>query len=547
MVGSGARIGYVCALLTAAPLAAQPSINPSGVVNAASYSSPGLPNSGIAQGSVFIVLGKNLGPSSTISASFPVSTTLGGTSAQVTVNGVAVSPLMIYTSASQVAMLMPSSTPTGNGTITVTYNGQISSSAAVQVVGASFGTLTLNQGGNGPAVVTDATYAVISLTHAANPGQTLTLWGTGLGKISADETQAPPQGNVGSQPTVWVGSQQASVFYWGRAGCCAGLDQINFQVPAGVTGCYVPLAVQTGGTVSNFGSIAVTSGGGVCSDPVGLGSAALALVQSGQNLNVATLSLSRAVTASGGGTTTTDSGSASFVRYTPSQIVSSSFGQAVSVGYCSVFPINGTPAVTDPVKPLGLDAGTVEVGGSNGTKILIPVPGSKGYYNSTLGSSYLDPSAGPHTFNMLGGADVGPSSVEDVQSLPALVWANQATTSTVSELQGVTVKWTNASPDGYVRVTGYSFSLDQSGNFAAGARFFCTANPGQGGTGQFTVPPPVLLSLPVSASGSVSPSGSLGVISQSAPFPVPVTLTRGLDAGYAHSTFEIMQNVTYTP
>jgi uncharacterized protein (TIGR03437 family) len=537
----------LCALWAVTPLAAQPVIRAqAGVVNAASYSSPGLPNSGIAPGSVFVVIGQNLGPSSAVSTNFPLSSVLGGTSAQVTINGVTVSPLMIYTSASQVAMLMPSSTPTGAGTIAITYNGQTSSSVAVQVVGASFGILTLNQGGNGPAVVTDANYAVISLTHAATPGQTLTLWGTGLGKTSADETQAPPQGNVGSQPAVWVGSQPASVFYWGRAGCCAGLDQINFQVPAGVTGCYVPLAVQTGASVSNFGTISVASGGGVCSDPVGLGSAGLALVQNGQNVNVGTLSLSRAVAGPAGATTNTDSGSASFVRYTPTQIVSSSFGQSVSAGYCTVFPINGTPSVTDPVQPLGLDAGSVEVGGSNGTKILIPVPGSKGYYNSTLGSSYLDSIAGPHTFNILGGMDVGLSFLEDVESPPALGWTNQASILRVSESQGVTVNWTNAAPGGYVGVTGYSFSLDQSGKLAAGARFFCTANPGEGGTGQFTVPLPVLLSLPVSpASGSASPSGYLGITSQTVHLPLPST--RGLDVGFGQSLVQIMQNVTYAP
>jgi uncharacterized protein (TIGR03437 family) len=543
----------LCALWAVTPLVAQPVIRAkAGVVNAASYSSLGLPNSGIAQGSVFVVIGTNLGPSSTVNANFPLTSVLAGTSAQVTINGVTVSPLIIYTSASQVAMLMPSSAPTGSGTITVTYSGQTSSPATVQVVAASFGILTLNQGGNGPAVVTDANYAVISLIHAASPGQTLILWGTGLGKIAADETQAPPQGNVGPQPAVWVGVQQASVFYWGRAGCCAGLDQINFQLPAGISGCYVPLAVQTGSTVSNFGSIAVASSGGVCSDPIGLGSAELMQVQNGQNLNVGTLSLTRSIVtmnpapSSGPATTTTDSGSASFLRYTLSQLAASSFGQAVSAGYCTVFPINGTATVIDPVQPQGLDAGSIEVGGSNGTKTVAAVPGSKGYYSATLGSSYLDPSAGPHTFNILGGADVGLSFLEDVESPPMLAWTNQTSISKVSESQGVTVNWTHAAPDGYVRVTGYSFSLDQSGNFSAGAAFFCTANPGQGGTGHFTVPSPVLLSLPVSlASGSASPTGSLGISSQTARLPIPST--RGLDVGFGQSSVQIMQNVTYTP
>src|SRR5262249_18448044 len=160
--------------------------------------------------------------------------------------------------------------------------------------------------------------------------------------------------------------------------------------------------------------------------------------------------LSRAIAGPGGATTITDTGSASFLRYTPNQLLSSSFGQAVSASYCSVFPISGTPPVTDPVQPLGLDAGTVEIGGSNGTKILIPLPGSKGYYNSNLGSNYLDPSAGPHTFNILGGTDVGLSFLEDVQSPAAITWANQASISTVSESQGISVNWSGAAPGGYV-------------------------------------------------------------------------------------------------
>jgi hypothetical protein len=115
----------------------------------------------------------------------------------------------------------------------------------------------------------------------------------------------------------------------------------------------------------------------------------------------------------------------------------------------------------------------------------------------------------------------------------------------VSESQGVTLNWTNAAPGGYVRVTGYSFSVDQSGNLSAGAAFFCTANPGQGGTGQFTVPPAVLLSLPVSpTSGSASPTGSLGISSQTARLPLPST--RGLEVGFGQSSLQIMQNVAYT-
>ena len=543
----------MCAVLAAMPLAAQPVINTSGAVSAASYSPVGLPNSAIAQGSVFIVFGKNLGPASIVSASYPLSSTLAGTSAAVTVNGTTVSPPVIYTVAGQVALLMPSSTPTGSGTIAITYSGQTSPPVAVQVTAANFGILTVNQGGSGPAVVTDANYVVITPTHAATPGQSLIAWGTGLGKIAADETQPPPQGNVGTKPTVWMGSQQAGVQYWGRSGCCAGLDQINFQVPAGTTGCYVPVAVQTGGTVSNFGSIAVAASGSVCSDPVGLTSAQLAPVQNGQNLNVATLALSRSIVSlnlsppATSTTTTSDSGSASFLRYTPAQLDATSFGQTVSVGGCMVYPINATATVSDPVQPLGLDAGAnIPVGGTNGTVQLPPVLSNKGYYYEALGSSptsplFLDVSG--HTMNVFGGSDVGDFAAE-VSMPPALAWSNRSGITTVSESQGVTVNWTNAVSGGYVTVTGYSFSLGQSGSLGAGARFYCTAPAGSNGAGQFSIPSYVLQSLPVTAAGASTPSGFLGISTQTTAGEIGVV--RGIDVASAHGVLQLLQNVTYT-
>jgi len=543
----------LCSVLAVAPLAAQPVINTGGAVNAASYSPAGLPNSAIAQGSIFIVFGQKLGPASIQYTGFPLQTTLAGTSAKVTVNGTTVSPLMIYTLASQVAMLMPSSTPVGSGTITITYSGQTSAPVALQVAATNFGIFAVNTAGSGPAVVTDANNGYISLTHAASPGQVLVLWGTGLGKISADETQPPPQGNVGTKPTVWVGSQQAVVDYWGRSGCCGGLDQINFHVPTGITGCYVPVAVQTGSTVSNFGSIAVASSGTVCSDPVGLSSTQLALVQNGQNLSIATLGLARSTSTlslsapiSFSSTTTTDTGSASFYRYTPTQVTSSSFGQAASIGGCMVFTVNGNAAITDPIQPLGLDAGSsVALSGPNGSKTLpLQLASVKGSYGATLGSNtspplYLD--AGAYTFTVPGGADVG-AFTQQLQMPPSLTWSNQSSITSVSESQGVTVTWTNAIPNGYVGITGYSLALDQNNNFTAEAMFTCKASAGSNGAGSFFIPPPVLLNLPVTVASSPIP-GYLGITSETA---AQACTAPHIDVCMAIASAQVQKTVTYT-
>src|ERR1035438_1664590 len=62
---------------------AQPSV--SALQNNYSYLLPGMPNYGIAQGSIFVMYGKNMGPSQITSApSFPLNKTLAGVAINVT-------------------------------------------------------------------------------------------------------------------------------------------------------------------------------------------------------------------------------------------------------------------------------------------------------------------------------------------------------------------------------------------------------------------------------------------------------------------------------
>ncbi|MBI2819546.1 MAG: hypothetical protein HYX73_06170, partial [Acidobacteria bacterium] len=145
-------------LLVTLPIAAnaqQPSIDADGIRNGASYALSGMPNAGIAQGSIFIVFGSNLGPASLVSvSSFPLPTSQGlaGTSTRVTVGSTTVNAIILYTSAGQVAAVLPSSTPLGNGTVTITFNGQTSAPAPITVVRSSFGIFSLNQAGSGPGI-----------------------------------------------------------------------------------------------------------------------------------------------------------------------------------------------------------------------------------------------------------------------------------------------------------------------------------------------------------------------------------------------------------
>ena len=68
-------------------------------------------------------------------------------------------------------------------------------------------------------------------TGPARPGDTVVLWGTGLGPVAGPETVAPQAGSIDTPIEVMVGNRSAEVLYQGRAPCCVGLDQINIRIP----------------------------------------------------------------------------------------------------------------------------------------------------------------------------------------------------------------------------------------------------------------------------------------------------------------------------
>src|SRR5262249_29627148 len=139
-------------LLSAGFAGAQPAIT-GGPVNAASFAILGLPNASIAQGSMVILFGRGLEPAMLASRSaFPLPTPLSGTCMRANVRCTTVNAIMIYTFGPQVAAILPSNIPTGDGTLTLTFNGQTSAPVPIRVVASSFGMLTRNIGGSGPAI-----------------------------------------------------------------------------------------------------------------------------------------------------------------------------------------------------------------------------------------------------------------------------------------------------------------------------------------------------------------------------------------------------------
>jgi hypothetical protein len=211
-------------------------------------------------------------------------------------------------------------------------------------------------------------------------------------------------------------------------------------------------------------------------------------------------------------------------------------------GACTVFTYSGTSAVSsDPITPTYLDAGALSlVGPSGGSSVSIPAT-SKGVYYHQLGSSstpstplYL--SQGPYTLTGAGGADVG--AFTSTLTLPAsFTWTNMDAIASVTRANGVTVNWTGGA--GNVVILGYS-AITTPQN--AGTMFYCIA---QASANTFTVPPGVLLALPVSAtSGGVS-MGALMVTNTPATNTFNPNPPRGLDVGRFAASFTFMKMLGY--
>lgn len=520
-----------------------------GIVNAGSYANIALPNSGIAQGSLFTIFGSHLGPSTNPSLAFPLSTTLGGVSIVVAQGSRTVAAIPVFVSGSQVNAIMPSDTPLGTATIYVTYEGKTSSGTA-QVVPANVGIFSVNSSGSGPGIITTSSDAIIGYNSAAHPGDTLIIWGTGLGAISGSDADAPPVGNVGaSNPIVYIGGAHVTPSYHGRSGCCSGLDQIVFQLPSDITGCNVPVSVQTGSTTSNFVSLAIApSGSDTCTDPSGLAASELTMSAANGSASIGNIiyqtynDTSPGFNLFGGGSTEVSTGTqeaGTFAKYQFTDLTALS--PILNSGACTVYTFKGTsftaPGVT---ASMGLDAGsTITVTEGNSQGEIKESSANKGSYSAR----YELPAGGSATFTAPGGANVGPFSVTLPIGTENLDWTNENSISSITRSSGVNVTWSGADPGGTVQITGFSVG-GATASDAAGAGFTCTA---PGNANQFTVPASVLQSLPASASFNTSilsiATGSLGISSSSAPVWFSAT---GLDFGRAYTQSEFSNStVTY--
>jgi len=507
------------------------------VANAASYQPPGLPASGIAQGSIFTVLGSSVAPSSCNQAiAFPLPTKLCDVSLTVTVNGTSASPYLLGVYyADQINAILPSNTPTGTGTITVTYNNQTSATFPIQVADAAFGEFSTNGEGFGQASVTDRYYNLNTIIHPLHPGDIGILWGTGLGAIGGSDATAPATfPNIGS-PTVYVGNTALTpvkqLLYAGRSGSWPGLDQINFVVPPGVNGCHVPIAVATGTGVGNVETIAVAPAGqNTCTDSV-MGQDLVDKLAAGGTVNFGYIRLER--NASVFFNSLGDNAWATFSQFYPQTAFNAEYG--VSSGYCvtnSFSPLymsdSSFPAATlDAGSPLSLQ-GPYPLNRTWAADL--PWTGFFPLQIASQAATYILNNS-RYTASGPGGANVGPFSVN--LTTPAAITGlahigGIAVGQTISRSSDLTVHWTGGDPtmqNGNVTIGAYSVA--DGDNYWTS--FQCNAPLA---ANQFTIPAWVLSALPQTdqypINGTTEPIGSIWIGQYST--PVEFTAT-GLDRG----------------
>ncbi|MBI1356976.1 MAG: hypothetical protein GC160_21760 [Acidobacteria bacterium] len=494
----GALALAALAWAAAAPSSAQPFVFYRSIFNAASFAPSGAPHGAVAQGSIFTVFGRGLGPAAGASAqSFPLEQTLAGVSLEVCQAETCAAALPLFVRSDQINAVMPSNAPLGASSLRVTVDGVAGNFSPVTVAAAGFGVFAVNSGGFGPGIVQNfvasADTPLNSAVAAARPGQPLILWGTGLGPVATPDRLPAEAGDLPTAVEISVGGRPVSVLrYSGRAPGFSGLDQIVFDLPADApSGCYVPVTLRVGDAPSNTVTIAVSPDGSPCADP----SNPFDPARSGGATGV--VLLTRALWEAPlpvGFSITADIVSGLFQNEPAGPWRFNRLYSLPPPGACTAYAFNeGRPSLryfAGLARPgAALSAGErLDVDAAAGQGSALAVPALADLYSGFVGTSAaLDPalalifgeSAGA-SVSAPGGADVGAFSV-DIAGPPAFSWSNREVAQSLRPGQPLTLEWTGGDPGGLVVIAGFTKSEAQ----LASSAFVCAARADQG---RFTVP-----------------------------------------------------------
>jgi uncharacterized protein (TIGR03437 family) len=199
------------------------------VIAAVASTASGQTNS-FVPGSLVTLYGSRLATTEASAQTLPLPTRLADT--QVLLGDVAAG--LVYAGGSQINFLVPDLAPGTSTSVTVVRGETRSAPVAATVVAIAPAVFEIALGPERRGAITDAGGALVWSGSRASPGQVLIAYLTGLG--AAD----PVPGSSGLRtsrvrPRVIVEGREAAVQFAGPNPNFAGLDQINFVVPAATT------------------------------------------------------------------------------------------------------------------------------------------------------------------------------------------------------------------------------------------------------------------------------------------------------------------------
>jgi len=522
----------------------------------------------IAQGSVFVIKGKNLCGSGAIFGGVPYSSApLNNVKVTFTpaTGGAGIDAYMVYTygagATTQVAAILPSTVPAGEYNVTLANNGAVSAAFKSTVVAHKFGIISVNSSGAGRAVVQNVVsqteydlnrYTTGSLNgyaySPAHAGQIIVIWGTGLGPISSPDNIEPGALDLRQSLNIQVlidGVAGIPDLYAGRAPTLPGADEIVLTLPANVsTGCLLSLQVSVNGQLSNSTTIAIASGDDHACTAPGISTAQLAKLDQGGNFSVGTLAIAGGTDASGNTSIRVDTASAIFVALNADELNAGTPAASTPLANnsCTVtrqivtVPTTGSPNI--PSFTI-LGAGNLVLNGPNVSNAPISIEtllNAKVNGVTVVNGAVL--AAGSYTITGPGGKDVGPFQATIMMSQPLLVASTIP--NPIPRTQDFTIKWTGGGTD-TVTISG-SASVAAPGSTPANVMvdsgvFRCLTT---GDKGTFTVPGSILQQLPA-GKGSLTLSSN----NKMTTFTAPLVAGGNLDYGYFYAGFQNRFSTAY--
>jgi len=240
-----------------------PALGAGAIVNGASFAQAAAANGALAPGTLVSAFGANLASSTQLGLSVPLSTTLNGSSLTFFAGSSPFAAPLFFVSAGQINAQVPFNVPL-NSTITaqVTFNGQTSTAIPVSVISVSPGIFfSVDSNGNDVgAIIHNATFAAITASNPAVPGEFVDIFCTGLGAVQPAAASGaagpgnPPSTTVAS-PTVTLAGQAITppngVVFSGLAPGFVGLYQVAFQIPANAPAGTQKVSLTINGITSN--------------------------------------------------------------------------------------------------------------------------------------------------------------------------------------------------------------------------------------------------------------------------------------------------------